>query len=79
MIAGLTAFDRLVTEAEALYRTGSEILDHHVGAFDEALDELEPARVLQVDCGRTLVRVVLQKIDRVGIRRGAAERPPRVT
>src|SRR5207253_1020049 len=56
--------DRLVTEAEALYRTGSEVLDHHVGAFDEALDELESARVLQVYCGRTLVRVVLQKIDR---------------
>ena len=70
--------DHLVTEAEALYRTGSEVLDHHVGAFDQALDELEPARVLQVDGDRTLVRVVLQKIERVGIRRGAADRPPRV-
>src|SRR5262249_41806189 len=65
--------DRLVTETETLYRTGSEVLDHHVGAFDEALDELEAARVLEVDCGRTLVRVVLQKIERVGVRCGATE------
>src|SRR5262245_17549994 len=55
----IDGLDRLVTEAEALYGTGSEVLDHHVGAFDEALDELEPARVLKVDCGRTLIRIVL--------------------
>src|SRR5262249_12481100 len=70
--------DRLVTEAEALYRTRSEVLDHYVAAFGGSLDELEPARVLQIDRGRTLVRVVLQKVEGVGIRRGAAERPPRV-
>ncbi len=74
----IDGLDRRVAKAEAIDRARSEVLDHHVGASGQALDELQPARVLQVDGGRTLIGIVLQEIDRIDLGRGAADRAPRI-
>ena len=61
--------DHVGAEAEPLDRAGGEILDEHVGLGGEVLDQIEAARVLQVDGEGFLVGVELQEVMRVLARR----------
>src|SRR5262249_51423824 len=65
--------DYVVAEPEPFDRAGGEILDHHVGLAREPLDEVEAARVLEIDRRRALVRVVLEEIKRVLVGGSAAD------
>ncbi len=48
---------RLVVDAELLDDALAEVLRHHVGLLDEAVEDLAPLRLLQVDGHRPLVAV----------------------
>ncbi len=54
--------DDVGAEAEALDRAGREVLHQHVGLGGEVLDQLQTARVLQVDGDGFLVGVEIQEI-----------------
>ena len=41
--------ERLVIDAEAVLHIGAEVLDHHVGLFDQPLEHREPLRRFQIE------------------------------
>ena len=53
---------RLVVDAEPLLHVGAEILDHHVGLLDHALEGGEPFRRLQIQRHAALVAMQVLKI-----------------
>src|SRR5262249_44361379 len=59
----------LVIDAEAVLDVGAEVLDHHVGLGHDALEHLDPSRVLQVEGHRPLVAMQVEEVeaDRGGV------------
>jgi hypothetical protein len=57
------AAQRLVIDAQPRLDVGAEILDHHVGLGDEALEDVDAARRLQVERERALVAVEILAIE----------------
>ena len=54
---GVQLLDALVWVAHARERSGAEVLDHDVGAADQAIDDLAAVGVVDVDVDRALVAV----------------------
>ena len=57
--------ERLVVDAEAVLHVGPEVLDDHVGAGGELLEDLDAARVLEVERHRPLVAVQVLEVELV--------------
>src|SRR5206468_6806719 len=49
--------ERLVAEAETVHHAAAEVLPHHVGADDQALDDLDRFRAAEVEGDASLVAV----------------------
>src|SRR3989441_1055397 len=62
--------ERFVVDPEPCLDVGPEVLHEHVGAGDEALEDLDPARVLEVERHRALVPLEIQEVE--AERRGVA-------
>src|SRR4029079_11534569 len=60
--AGMRRRERVIPEPEALHRAGSEVLDDHVGARDERVEDSPRARVLQIERDALLVAVDAEEI-----------------
>jgi len=71
----LAGADLGVTETEALQNPRAEVLDHHVGALDQAVDDLAGLGVLEVDGEQPLVAVgaEVERADTIDI--GVGSRP----
>ena len=52
----------LVTQPEALHHAGAEVVDHHLHARDEALHDLDRARLLEVERDAALAAVVRDEV-----------------
>ena len=60
--AGVDLLDLVIAEAQPLDRAGRHVLDRDIGLLQQLLDDLEPARRLQVQRHRLLVGVELVEI-----------------
>ena len=54
--------ERLVVDAEAVLHVGPEVLDHHVGLLDQAQEDREAFRRLQVERDAALVAVQVLEV-----------------
>src|SRR5262249_28808898 len=68
----IALLERRVAEAELVHGAGTEILDQHVGASDQAPDEREPAWRLDVE--RKAALVAVEAHEEAGARAGQAPR-----
>ncbi len=55
--AGIDRAEGVVADAEAIHHAGAEVLHHHVGARDEAVDDVDCGRLLQIEREAAFVAV----------------------
>src|SRR5262249_29496430 len=60
--AGIDLLHALIVDAELGFHVGAEILDHHVGLGDQAVENFQTLRVLQVQRYRPLVAVQILEV-----------------
>ena len=77
--AGVDLLHLVIAEPEAVDRPGRHVLDRDVGFLQQLLDELEPARGLEVDRQRLLVGVEHVEVPRIVVGLARPQPPPRIT
>src|SRR5207237_2611324 len=70
--AGIQFAQNAVAETETFDRAGGKVLQEDVGLLREVLDDLEPARRLEIHGEGALVRVVVEEVGIVLVRLGRA-------
>ncbi len=60
-----TLAQRLIVDAETMLDVGAVVLDHHIGAFRQTMEDRAPLRLLEVERNGPLVAVQVLKVEAV--------------